>query len=183
MHYESLNSSRSAIVGEVLSEVEKQLTPTTAVDVGCGLGYFSAFLRARGLQVTAVDGRKENVDEASRRVPQVDFHTMNAEDPVLRDLGRFDLVLCFGLLYHLENPFLAIRHLHAMTSGLLLVESMVFPGTEPMMALVDEPQVEDQSLNRIAFYPTEACLIKMLYHAGFRNVYLLTKLPDHPDFQ
>lgn len=181
-HYQGLNSSRAEAVGDVLSQLKGQLGLQTALDVGCGLGYFSAFLHSLGFQVTAVDGRRENAEEARRRVPQASFRTMNAEDPSLRDIGRFDLVFCFGLLYHLENPFQAIRHLHAITSKFLLVESVCFPGKEPIMALVDEESNEAQGLNLLAFYPTEECLIKMFYRAGFPRVYRLAKMPKHPDF-
>ena len=64
-----------------------------------------------------------------------------------------------------------IRHLHAMTKNVLLVESVTFPGQEPIMALVDEGRTEDQGLNHLAFYPTESCLVKMLYRAGYSDVY------------
>jgi SAM-dependent methyltransferase len=181
-HYRALNSSRAPVISDVVSEVRRQVDLQTAVDVGCGVGYFSAFLNSLGFNVIAVDGRAENTEEAKRRVPQVTFHSLNAEDPRIRDLGRFDLVFCFGLLYHLENPFHAIRHLHAMTAKLLLVESVCFPGNGPIMALVDEESNDAQGLNHIAFYPTEECLVKMFYRAGFGKVYRLTKLPAHPDF-
>ena len=151
--------------------------------MGCGLGHFSGFLRSAGFQVTAVDGRSQNVEEASRRYPGVEFHTLDAEAPALRGLGQFDLVLCFGLLYHLENPFLTIRHLHALTSKLLLVESVIYPGSEPAMELVDEWPYDDQGLRHIAFYPTESCLLKLLYRAGFANVYRFAQLPDHPHYR
>ena len=181
-HYQGLNSSRTPVISAVVSEVRRQFDLQTVVDVGCGVGYFSAFLKSLGFQVIAVDGRRENTEEAKRRVPQVTFHLLNVEDPGIRDLGCFDLVFCFGLLYHLENPFQAIRNLHAMTSKLLLVESVCFPGNEPIMALVDEESNDAQGLNHIAFYPTEECLVKMFYRAGFTKVYRLTKLPSHPDF-
>ncbi len=51
------------------------------------------------------------------------------------------------------------------------------------MALVDEVRSEDQGLNHIAFYPTEACLTKMLYQAGFPFVFEFSTEPEHPDFQ
>ena len=92
------------------------------------------------------------------------------------------MVLCFGLLYHLENPLLAIRHLHCLTGTLLLVEGVIFPGDEPIMGLVDEYKVDDQGLNYFAFYPTEACLQKMLYKAGFPYVYKFKVMPEHPGY-
>jgi len=181
-HYERLNNSRGAVVRDVLSQLKGQLGLRTAIDVGCGLGYFSDLLHSLDLQVVAVDARQDNVKEAQRRYPQVRFQQCNAEDPGLRQIGRFDLVFCFGFLYHLENPLLTVRHLHAMTAQLLLVEGVVFPGEEPIMALVDEGPTDDQGLNHFAFYPTEACLKKMLYRSGFRYVYRFTKFPEHPDF-
>jgi hypothetical protein len=94
----------------------------------------------------------------------------------------FDLVFCFGLLYHLENPLHAIRLLLKLASQLLLVESVIHPGEEPIMALVDEASTEDQGLNHFAFYPTEACLVKMLYRAGFPHVYRFFEQPKHPGY-
>ena len=171
------------MVSALLAELREPLGLKTALDVGCGLGYFSGLLRSIGLDVTAVDGRTENAEEAARRNPGVRFRAYNAEDPTIRELGKFDLVFCFGLLYHLENPLLSIRHLHAMTGRLLLVEAVVYPGDEPIMALVDEASTEDQGLAHFAFYPTEACLEKMLYRAGFPSVYRLARMPDHSEYR
>jgi SAM-dependent methyltransferase len=181
--YVSLNTSRAAVVSRFLSEMKGPLNLRSAVDVGCGLGYFSELLRSLGLDVTALDGRRENTEEAARRNPEIRFHTMSAEDPTLPTLGKFDLVFCFGLLYHLENPFLAIRHLQAMTRRLLLVEAVIFPGEASLMGLVDEGSTEDQGLNHIAFYPTESCLVKMFYRSGFRFAYRFAPLPDHPGYR
>jgi FkbM family methyltransferase len=182
-HYESLNLARVEAAREVLLDLKVQLHLETAIDVGCGLGHFSEFLRSIGFRVTAVDGRNQNVDEGSRRHPDIVFHTLDAESPALLDLGKFDLVFCFGLLYHLENPFRVLRNLHALTSKLLLVESMIRPGSKPQMDLVDEGTTEDQALLHIAFYPTEACLVKLMYGAGFPNVYRGARMPGHPHFQ
>jgi len=170
------------VVSTLLSELIEPLGLKTAIDVGCGLGYFSGLLGSLDLRVTGVDGRQQNVEEAQRRFPRIAFQHCDAQDPALKALGQFDLVFCFGLLYHLENPLLTIRHLHAMAAKLLLVEAVIFPGEEPIMALVDEGTTEDQGLNHFAFYPTEACLIKMLYRSGFSNVYDLTSQPNHPEY-
>jgi SAM-dependent methyltransferase len=181
-HYGKLERARGDVVSRLLTELKPRLNLQTAVDVGCGLGYFSGFLKSIGFDVTAVDGRQENVEEAQRRNPSVRVVHNNAEDPDLKTLGTFDLVFCFGLLYHLENPLRTIRNLQAMTRRLLLVESVIFPGEEPVMALIDEEIHEDQGLNHIAFYPTEACLVKMLYRSGFSSVFRPVQEPQHSHY-
>lgn len=165
-----------------LEELRPSLQITSAADIGCGVGYFSRFLRELGLRVTGIDGRKENVEECRRRYPDIAFETANAEDLDPERMGQFDLVLCFGLLYHLENPFRAARGLYAITGRIVLIESMCAPGTKPAMELLDEADLVNQGLNYVAFYPTEACLVKMLYRAGFRFVYGFSRLPDHAAF-
>jgi SAM-dependent methyltransferase len=181
-HYDLLNRARGEVVTRLLAELKDPLQLRTAMDIGCGVGYFSGVLQSLGFAVTGVDGRRENVEEAARRNPKVSFRTYSVEDPGLRSLGTFDLTFCFGLLYHLENPLLAIRHLHAMTKSLLLVESVIFPGDEPAMVLIDEEIHEDQGLEHIAFYPTEACLIKMFYRVGFGYVYTFRRQPNHSEY-
>lgn len=182
-HYLKLIEARGETIRRVVNELKPALELSTALDAGCGVGFFAKILQDAGLSVQAFDGRQRNVDEAIRRFPQIPFERRDIEDSSILGLGVFDLVLCFGLLYHLENPLLAIRHLHALTARLLLVESVIFPGDRPVMALVDEGRTEDQGLNHFAFYPTEACLAKMLYRAGFQNVYRIAQLPDHDDFR
>jgi SAM-dependent methyltransferase len=182
-HYELLNRTRGDVVRALLGKLKEPLGLQTAIDVGCGLGYFSGFLRSLGFDVTAVDGRQENVAEAQRRNPDIRFFRLDAEDPAMKSLGKFDLVFCFGLLYHLENPFLTVRHLREMTRSLLLVEAVTYLGDEPIMGFVDESSWEDQGLRSCAFYPTEACLIKMMYRGGFPNVFRSATMPDHSEYR
>lgn len=182
-HYDLLNTARVQVLSDLLAELKPKLGLVSAIDVGCGLGHFAGFLNERGFQVIAIDGRAQNIEEAGKRWPQVRFEVFNVEDPGLRSLGLFDLVLCFGLLYHLENPFMAIRHLRAMTNSLIVVEGLIYPGDVPLMGLVEETSFEDQGLNHIAFYPTESCIEKMLYRAGFCHVYHLTRPPNHSEYR
>jgi SAM-dependent methyltransferase len=174
--------ARQATLRDVLPTLRQQADLGTALDAGCGVGYFSGFLRDLGFRVLAFDGRQENVQEARRRYPDIEFHTANIEDPNVQGLGCFDLVVCFGLLYHLENPFRAIRNLFGLARKVVLIESFSVPSPLPVVQLWDEGAVEDEALNRVAFYPSEACLVKMLYRAGFKFVYRFNPLPVHQDF-
>ncbi len=175
--------ARQNFAKPLLEDLRAKLHISTAADVGCGVGYFSKFLHDCGLRVTGIDGREENVQECKRRYPEIAFRQGNVEDVSPEQLGTFDLVLCFGLLYHLENPFRAIRNFYSLTGQILLIESMCAPGLKPTMELLDEYKSINQGLDHVAFYPTESCLVKMLYRAGFPFVYGFTNLPAHEEFQ
>jgi SAM-dependent methyltransferase len=174
---------RQKVISDFLDGINGQIPLQSAIDIGCGVGYFSKFLWDRGLNIIAVDGRDENAKEGQRRYPEIRFLTRDAEDPTLAALGVFDLVLCVGLIYHLENPFRAIRNFYTLTGKVLVVESVCAPSVQPSLELVDEPPLDNQGLNYVAFYPTESCLIKMLYRAGFPFVYGFKRLPDEIEFK
>jgi SAM-dependent methyltransferase len=182
-HYEALNEARTPVVRRVLSELKAPLGLRTAIDVGCGLGHFANVLHGMGLQVLGVDAREENVTEARRRYPNLRFEVADAEDPQLSRLGVFDVVFCFGLLYHLENPFRALRSLSVMTPKLVMVEGICYPSPDPILVLMDEVESRDQGLNYLAHYPSETGLVKMLRHAGCATCYLPSQMPAHAEYQ
>src|SRR5882672_8888662 len=182
-HYVKLIRARGETIRRVVTELRQELGLASAVDAGCGVGFFSQILQECGLSVRGFDGRTANVAEARERFVAIPFEQGDIESQEILKLGTFDLTLCFGLLYHLENPMLAIRHLRALTGKGLLLESMCIPGSGVGMALREEPSAADQSLTDIALYPTESCLVKMLYRAGFAAVYRIAELPDHDDFR
>ena len=179
----SLVEARQAFLRRLLPDLQQALGLRTALDAGCGVGYFAAFLRDMGFQVVAFDARQPNIDEAKSRHPDISFLVADVEELHPQELGSFDLVLCFGLLYHLENPLRAFRRLRALAGKLLLLESISVPGEEPLLYLRDEPALEDQALHSVAAYASEGALIKMAYRAGFPAVYRLQDLPDHEDYR
>src|SRR5712692_387089 len=182
-HYVALSSKETPWLSRLIEQIKQTgMTLTNAIDVGCGPGHFSRVLHEAGINVLGVDGRASNVEAARIANPQIPFHEANVEDDVILTLGTFDLVLCLGLLYHLENTFLAIRNLCRITNGVLIGESRIAPSRKAILMLYEEGTTEDQGLNYIALVPSEACLVKMLYTAGFEFVYLSKRLPLHPDF-
>jgi FkbM family methyltransferase len=182
-HYLRLIETRGETIRHVVSELQPLLDLSTAVDAGCGVGFFAQVLQKQGFEVRGFDGRRENILEARNRYPGISFEQGDIEDKEILKLGVFDFVLCFGLLYHLESTLRSIRNLRSLAGKALLLESMCFPDQEPRMLLREEQSIEDQSLTDLAFYPTEGCLVKMLYRAGFQAVYRVAALPDHDDFR
>ena len=182
-HYMDLIRARAATIRRVVRALKPALGLHNALDAGCGVGFFTQTLTELGLEARGFDGRFENVVEARKRFPKIAFECGDIESAEIAALGTFDLVLCFGLLYHLESPMRAIRHLRTLTGKGLLLESMCVPGDDAHMILRDEPLQQDQSLTDMAFYPSEPSLVKMLYRAGFAHVYRVPQLPEHDDFR
>jgi len=178
-----LVEARGALLRRFVSDFKERLGLRTVLDAGCGVGHFSSLLQQMGMQVTAFDARVENIEEARKRHPGIAFHVADAEELQPQQFGIFDLVLCFGLLYHLENPLRAMRRLRAMTGKVLLIESVCVPGKEPLFHLRDEAELHDQALRALACYPSEGGLVKMAYRAGFPAVYRPVRSPEHEDFQ
>lgn len=107
-------------------------------------------------------------------------------------LGRFDLVFCFGLLYHLRHPLLALDRLSAICDGEVYVESAIlddfspyrggsgcgYPGEQMVMEFYPGSQYAENASNW--WSPTLACLARMVFAAGFQEV-RAWKLTDHPE--
>ena len=174
-----INRARLAAI----EAVGLDLTSRRVLDVGSGPGHFVDFYRSRGCDVTAIEGRPEIVSEFRRRHPDVPIYAGNVERFDFSALGRFDIVHCFGLLYHLENPIAALRNLFDACAGVLLLETIVLDAEEPLLALADEPKTVNQALGGIAIRPSRAFVAMALNRVGFRHVYGLSRPPSHEDFQ
>lgn len=167
-----------------LDSLQLPLAGKRVLDAGCGVGHLARFFVDRGCQVTCVDARQENVDSLRSRYPDLDAHTVNVEADSLISLGRFDIVFCYGLLYHLENPVAALRNFEQVCDGILLLETVVSDHVEPVLRLIDEPaETPNQALGGLAGRPSPAFVAMALTRVGYRYVYAPKLPPDHPDFQ
>ena len=179
-YYVEINKARWSISKNIIGRLPELKTCT---DVGCGPGWFAEKLVQMGLTVFGVDGRLELVEEARRRVPHARFNIMDITSAeVTLSMTPTDLVFCFGLIYHLENPFSAIRNLHSITKKYLFIETQIAPGDNNNFVLVSEGKNATQGLNFHALVPSRRALVKMLYVSGFTSVYRFTGPIGHNDF-
>jgi SAM-dependent methyltransferase len=153
------------------------------LDVGCGVGHFIPFYLNRGCTVNALDGRAENIAELKRRRLDIEADVADVQELDPERFGTFDVIHCFGLLYHLDSPVAALRRFSAMCKRLLIVETMVCDTSEPVMVLVDETKAASQAMDGLGCRPSPAFLAVALNRAGFDYVYGAANVPDHPDFQ
>ena len=184
-YYLRINEARWAVAEKVLNEIKinNGLDLSNCLDVGCGPGWFTQKLITRGVTVEGIDGRTEVIEQARKRVPNARFYCVDVESKTqMANFSRADLVFCFGLLYHTENPFRVIRNLYSLTEKILLIESIIVPGDNPIAWLVEEGKNETQGLTHHAMILSKDCAIKMLQIAGFEYVYEYMGQVDHEDF-
>ena len=82
-----LVDARGETMRRLLAKLIPELKLSTALDSGCGVGFFSEMMQECGLQVRGFDGRAQNVAEARRRFPEIPFEQSNVEDPAIRNEG------------------------------------------------------------------------------------------------
>jgi SAM-dependent methyltransferase len=182
-YYLEINQARWDAVAEELRAWVRR-GDRSCLDVGCGPGWFAGRLAGLGLDVLGVDGRPRLVAEARARAPAASFQALDIEDTAsVSALGRYDLVFCFGLLYHVENPFRVVRNLRAVTRRVLVLESILMPDPEPVARLVSEGRNETQGLTHVALIPSLSALLKMMSAAGFGYLYELERPVPHADFR
>ena len=92
------------------------------------------------------------------------------------ELGLFDLVMFFGLLYHLRHPLLGLEKVASVTDGTLLVQSHTVEvrgmSDIPLArfrrdGVTSGPGIHDPT---VYWEPNAVCVRDMLIHVGFTGV-------------
>lgn len=96
------------------------------VDYGCYEGAYSIALALRGLKGTGIDAREENINKCKYLKQKLERDKLsfiktdlNNFDPI----GKVNITLCLGLLYHLENPHKFIQMMANSTNQILFLHT------------------------------------------------------------
>jgi len=81
----------------------------TALDLGCNEGFFSQHLAKICKRVVGIDARAENIQKAQMLkrlygIENLEFRQFDVAKIDGAGIEPADIVVMFGLLYHLENP-------------------------------------------------------------------------------
>src|ERR1700752_717582 len=107
---------------EHLASLGLDLAGKRVLEVGAGIGLHTHFFEQRGCDVTSTDGAPANAAEMMRRWPYRRVGVLDLEQSAdLRGLGSFDIIFCYGTLYHLRDPDAALARLATVCTGIVLV--------------------------------------------------------------
>lgn len=109
---------------------EEFFTDKTLLEVGAGWGDTGKQFAKLGADVTVSDAREEHMHEARRRNPEVNPVVIDSESTTWDYDQDFDVIIHWGLLYHLQNPE---EHLKLISDHCdhLIIETLVADSEDP----------------------------------------------------
>jgi ubiquinone/menaquinone biosynthesis C-methylase UbiE len=186
--------------------IEKNIGPErgglTAVDLACHQGWFAWKMARSGFsRVHGVDARQSHVEDSSLIAQTFDMDRLSFSQGDIHQLspdqlGKFDVVLMLGLLYHLENPVGALRMCRALCNRLCVIETQIVPGmtgyvdygsyqyVRPLkgsFGIIDETadtHGPEASITGVCLVPSLDALVWLLEKVGFSSVDVLEPPED-----
>jgi SAM-dependent methyltransferase len=127
------------------------------LELGCGHGDIGAFFADLGADVLCLDGRIQNINFAKlkhRRVANLKFVQFNLEND-FSHFGRFDLVIDFGLIYHLRNVEAHLKACFAAADDIVM-ETVVCDSTDAnkLVLCAERPEIDEESLEGTGSRPS-----------------------------
>ncbi len=157
-----------------LFKLPHDLRGKRVLDIGAWDGWFSFECERRGADVVAVDCVPlDTFIEAKQLIgSKVEYLTLDVSELSARTLGRFDIVLFFGVLYHLRHPLLGLEKVVELSTDLALIESFVIQPEHRQIPAVMEFYERTELGGQIDNWcgPSPECLAGMCRSAGFAQV-------------
>ncbi|HVF61651.1 MAG TPA: class I SAM-dependent methyltransferase [Thermoanaerobaculia bacterium] len=176
----------------------KPLDALRVLDLACLEGHYGIEFALHGAQVLAIEGRETNLAKArfAKEMLSLDRLELALEDVRHLDVqrhGRFDVVLCLGILYHLDTPDAMdfVESLSRVCTRVAIIDTHISLSDDASFAWKDKtywgayskehdddatPEQKLASLwysldNPRSFKLTRASLCNLLRHVGFTSVY------------
>jgi len=167
---------------EHLASLRIPVSGSSVLEVGSGIGDHSHFYLDRGCKVLITEVRPENLQLLRERYPRETIAALDMENPRLDGDERFDVVHCYGLLYHLAEPAPALEFMASRCGKIMFLETCVSFGAESAINPVAEDQLHPtQASSGTGCRPTRPWLFGKLKEL-FEFVYIPKTQPFHEEF-
>ncbi|MFH1102252.1 MAG: class I SAM-dependent methyltransferase [Pseudomonadota bacterium] len=186
-------------VFQIVSDIsEKPLNQLRILDLACLEGLYGIEFARHDAEVVAIEGRKANFEKARFSKAILSLHNLDVQQGDVRNLSRerygyFDVVLCLGILYHLNVPdvFQFLEQVVQVCTRLAVIDTHIsltpeksfvykgreYRGKEYIETWAASPSVEREKSswasldNPKSFWFTRSSLLNLLSHIGFTSVY------------
>ena len=157
----------------------------SVLEVGAGIGDHTRYFIDCGCDVVSTEGRPENVEVLKKNVgDKATVALLDLEEPGKNPSydKQFDIVYCYGTLYHLSKPLFALNYLAQHCKGLFLLETCISMGEKEEFSVVHEHAGDpSQSIVGKGCRPTRLWLYNRL-KSLYEFVYVPKTQPNHGEF-
>jgi hypothetical protein len=195
------------IVQTVADIAARPLADVRILDLACLEGMYAIEFARHGAEAVGIEGREVNLAKARfakdvLRLRRLEFVQDDVRNVSLAKYGAFDVVLCLGILYHVDasDVFTFLEHIGEVCRGFAVVDTHVSLEPETSYRYRSfqywRRRVLEHSLNSTAedkakrlwssldnpesFWLTRPSLYNALSHVGFTSVHEC-HLPAEPD--
>lgn len=169
-HYLGWRESRmNGIKKYISSEFFKS---KTMLELGCGYGDIGNMFYELGANVTCSDVRVEHLDVVKMIYPHL--NTLIIDGDTINIVEKYDIILHWGLLYHLNEIEKHLEHV-SQKCDILLLETEVSDSDDKDFYISTDEDGFDQAFNKKGIRPSESYVQKVLDKNSFS--YKLIKDP------
>lgn len=186
-HVKKIHETREQVLR---NHIESCTFPrNSALDIACHEGFFSLVLKEYFATVVGIDKNEASIHQAKlmTRVQKKDIQYIHSAFEDISDDLKSDFVLCYGLLYHIDNPMTILPKLAGLTRHALCIETQVLPFTlngyiedgfydnqreiKGLFGLcADYPTSNEGGTTEYALVPSLNALTYLLHQFGFKSV-------------
>src|SRR5438105_7655429 len=123
------------ILQVVSDTTSKPLETIRLLDLACHEGIYAIEFARHGANVLGVEGRQAHIEKAlfakdALSVKNVDFVQDDVRNLSKDKYGSFDVVLCLGILYHLDVPdvFTFVERIAEVCDDIAVIDTRIAPG-------------------------------------------------------
>jgi SAM-dependent methyltransferase len=159
------------------------------LDLGCNAGFWSLHAIEAGCEfVLGLEGREMHVEQANLvfDVKGVDegryrFVQANIFETEFAALGKFDVVLCLGLLYHVSKPIELIERIAEVGSDIVIIDTHLSSVGGAHFEIIHESTEDPRSAvdRELVLWPTRQAVRDMVQLFGYDVRMLKPRFDDY----
>jgi len=178
-HYQKINVARL----QHLESLGLDLNKKSVIEFGAGIGDHTLFYLFKNCNILPTEGRKNLAEYIAERFGiETMMIDIEKDIEVIKSLPYFDIIHCYGILYHINNAGEFID-LMKNIGGVLILETCVSPdsyeqGDHIVSKIKENPT---QAISGNGCRPSRKWIFERLKN-NFKYVYMPVTQPKHEQF-
>jgi len=137
----------------------------TLLELGCGYANIGNLMSSLGSKVTCSDGRKEYLDFANQKYPNIKTLLIDCDNNNYL-YENYDIILHWGLLNHLKEIEIHLEKI-SQKCNVLLLETQVCDSDDDQFYIQTNENKYDEALNHVGIRPSPNYVEAILKKNGF----------------